>query len=142
LAYLVNDAGTETPLYITNDQEWLDLPNKITNGVPSQVNYERVLDDGLLNVWPRPNGVNQYLKLFCRYPIQDIDAASDDPDFPQELYRAVKFNLAVDISHEYAGIDMNRYYALVKKADRLFDLMQAYDTEYGSFFFESEESPR
>jgi len=136
-ARLVSDAGAETPLRVCERQEWYDLPNKTNNGTPSQVFYDRQLDSGVLYVWPRPNKVNQYIKLSCRYPIQDFDAAANDPDFPQEVYRAVKFNLAEEISHEYKGVDMNRYYALAKKARGLFNEMAAYDTEYGSFIFEA-----
>ena len=143
-ASLYHDDGTETPLYMCSRQEWDDLPNKSYNGVPSQVYYDPQLDSGILNVWPRPSTVDNYIKLNCRYPIQDIDAAANDPDFPAEVQRAVKFNLAVDIAPEYNYADSNtfiaRYQLLERKAAELFNSMMAYDTEYGSYFFEAEDA--
>jgi len=134
-ARLYRDNGTETPLYLCTRQEWFDLPNKEYNGTPSMVYYDRQLDKGKLYVWPRPNKVNDYIKFTCRYPIQDIDAAANDPDWPPELFRAVKFNLAMDLCHEYVGVDLNRYYAVRKRADYLFNDLISADTEYGSYFF-------
>ncbi len=138
-ARLHRDDATETPLNILTRQEWMDYANKTSNGLPNSIFYDPQLDSGILNVWPRPEKVNDYIKLTCKYPIQDIDAAANDPDFPAEVYRAVKFNLAVDISHEYTGIDEKRYYMLRKQADKLFVTMQSFDAEYGSIFFEAYE---
>ena len=138
-ARLVSDSQTETPLYVCTRQEWYDLPNKQSNGTPSQVFYDRQLDSGILYVWPRPNKVDSYIKLSCRYPVQDFDAASDDPDFPQELHRAVKFNLAVDLAFEYEGVDQNRFAQLKNHATFLYNTMAIYDQEYGSYFFEAFE---
>lgn len=138
-ARLYVDAGTEIPLYIATRREWMDITNKSYNGTPSQVYYDRQLDSGILNVWPRPDKVNNYIKLSCRYPIQDIDAAANDPDWPPEVYRAVKFNVAVDLSHEYTNIDINRYRLLEKKAAYLFNTMTQYDADYGSIFFGVED---
>ena len=137
-ARLHRDDDTETPLNILTRQEWMDYSSKTSNGLPNSVYYEPLLDSGILHVWPRPEKVNDYIKLTAKYPIQDIDAATNDPDFPAEFYRAVKFNLAVDISHEYKGVDLNRYYALRKQADQLFKNLSIFDAEYGSIFFESE----
>jgi len=136
-ACLVNDAGTETPLYVSTKEEWGNITNPSYNGPPSQIYYDRQLDSGILNVWPRPEKVNNYIKVSCRYPIQDIDAAANDPDFPPELYAPVKFNLAIDISHEYTNIDMNRYRLTKKHADALFNNMSSYDSDYGSIIFEA-----
>ena len=138
-ARLHRDDETETPLNILTRQEWMDYANKTSNGLPNSIFYDSQLDSGILNVWPRPEKVNDYIKLTCKYPIQDIDAAANDPDFPAEIYRAVKFNLAVDISHEYTGVDMDRYYALKKKADQLFTTISMFDAEYGSIIFEAYE---
>ena len=136
-ARLYSDDDSEIPLNVLTRQEWMNYTTKLSNGTPNSIYYDPQLDSGILHVWPRPNNVNEYIKLTCKYPIQDFDAAANDPDFPVELHNAVKFNLAVDISHEYTGIDINRYYALKKRADALYAGVSTYDTEYGSIFFEA-----
>jgi hypothetical protein len=137
-ARLVNDAGTETPLTILTRQEWMNIPSKDTNGTPSMVYYDPQLDSGILYVWPRPNLVNNYIQLTARMPIQDFDASTDSPDFPQEIYHAVKWNLAVEISPEYPGIDFQRFLLVEKLANRAFKRMADFDAEDGSIIFEAD----
>jgi len=131
-ARLYRDGGTDTPLNILTRQEWMDISTKETNGVPTCVYYDPQLDSSILHVWPRPNSVSNYIKLSARMPIQDFDKAGDDPDFPQECFRAVKFNLAIDISYEYIDIDSKRFGAVERKAAMLFNSLTMYDAEYGS----------
>jgi hypothetical protein len=138
-ARLFRDDESETPLNVLTRQEWMDYANKTSSGLPNSIYYDPQLDSGILHVWPRPEKVNDYIKATVKYPIQDIDAAANDPDFPVELHQAVKFNLAVDISHEYTGVVLERYYALKKKADLLFKNIATFDAEYGSIFFEAYE---
>ena len=138
-AYLYRDDGTETPLYICTRKEWNENPNKAYNGTPSQIFYDRQLDSGILYVWPRPSTVNNYFKLKAVYPIQDIDAAANDPDFPVEAQRAVKFNLAVDLAYEYMNVDLNKLAMLQKKANHLFNTLMNFDGVYGSYIFEAKD---
>jgi hypothetical protein len=138
-ARLFRDDESETPLNILTRQEWMDYANKTSDGLPNSIYYDPQLDSGILHVWPRPEKVNDYIKATVKYPIQDIDAALNDPDFPAELHRSVKFNLAVDISHEYQGVDEKRYYTLRKMADKLYATISAFDAEYGSIIFEAYE---
>ena len=135
-ARLVNDAGTETPLQILDRQEWMNIPSKDNNGTPSMVYYDHQLDSGILHVWPRPNLVSNYIKLTARMPIQDFDNSTDAPDFPQEVYRAAKWNLALEIAPEYTGIDPQRFAHLEKMANKTFKQMADFDFEAGSIQFE------
>jgi hypothetical protein len=135
-ARLYRDGGTDTPLYIANRQEWADLADKENNGIPSQIYYDPQLDSGILHVWPRPSTVDNYIKATAKMPIQDFDAKANDPDFPPEFHRAVKFNLAVDLSFEYNGVDTNRFYQLKKQADYLKMAIGYHDAAFNSYNLE------
>ena len=137
-ARLVNDAGTETGLTILNREEWMNISNKNTNGTPSQIYYDPQLDSGILYVWPRPNDVASYLKFTARVPIQDFDSSTDDPDWPQEVYRAAKWALANEIALEYEGVDAQKLLLVSHRAEKFFDKMLEFDTETGSIRFEAD----
>ena len=138
-ARLYYDAGNEITLNPLNRDEWMELSNKETNGTPTSWYYDPQLDNGIFYLYPRPNEVSYYIKATARMPIQDFDAAGNDPDFPQECYRPIKFMLAEEISHEYSGIEHNSYLRLKRKADELYTVMKSWDAVYGSIFLEHGE---
>jgi len=136
-ARLHRDSATDTPLTLLNRDEWMEIASKETNGTPTCVYYDPQLDSGVLYVWPRPSTVDNWIKLTARMPIQDFDAAENDPDFPTECMRAVKYNLAVELSHEYTGIDLGRYDRTKKMADNLYRSLVMVDAEYSSYQFKA-----
>ena len=135
-ARLHRDDATDTPLNILTRQKWMDISTKDNNGTPTCIYYDPQLDSGILHVWSRPDEVSNYIKLTARMPVQDFDAAENDPDFPAECFRAVQFNLAIDLSYEYTDIDPKRFAAVERKAAYLYNALVAYDAEYGSVTFE------
>ena len=140
-ARLVSDAGSETPLYICNRQEWMNISDKNTNGPPSHIYYDHQLDSGILNIWPRPNDVSSYLKFTARVPIQDFDASANDPDFPQEVYRAAKWCTVDEIMLEYqfeGDTALQKLLIVSHRAEKYFNRMVEFDTEYGSITFEAD----
>jgi len=137
-ARLVNDSGTEISLEILNRDEWMSISNKNTNGIPSQIYYDPQLTYGVLYVWPRPNDVASYLKMTARVAIQDFDSATDSADFPQEIYRAAKWNLADEIALEYTGIDVQKLIFVQNRASMFFNQILDFDAETGSLTFEAD----
>jgi len=135
-ASLHRDAGNETPLRVCTRDEWDEIAKKDVDGVPSQVYYEPALDSGILHVWPRPATVDNYIIASAKMPVQDLDAATHDPDFPPECHRAVKFNLAVDLSHEYPGVDINRYFQVKKIAENALNVIKQFNADFRSYTFE------
>lgn len=132
----VSDSGTETSIQILDRDEWMLIANKSSKGTPSQVYYDPQLDSGILNVWPRPNDVSGYLKLSARMPIEDFDNSTDAPPWPQEIYRAAKWNLVDEIAMEYPGIDPQKFLFASNKAANLLDQLMDFDAETGSIRFE------
>ena len=138
-ARLHRDSGTDVPLEVLNRQRWMELSNKQSDGTPNCIYYDPQLDSGILNVWLRPTTVDNYIKATCRMEIQDIDTMEDDPDFPVEIHRAVKFNLACELSHEYSGIDLARYDRTRRMADKLYLMLVMADAEHISYQFKASD---
>ena len=64
--------------------------------------YDKQLDDGIIWLWPEPSDMKYEIHLIAKYPIQDFDVSTDDPDFPQEWFAALKYNLAIHLAPEYS----------------------------------------
>lgn len=87
-------SGNSTPVDTYSRSEYVDLPNKTSDGSVTQLYYDPQVGTGKLYVWPETNTVDDYLVLWVQRTLEDFDAASDTADFPQEWYLALALNLA------------------------------------------------
>ena len=66
---------------------------------------------------------------------QDMDAASNDPDFPQEWIDALGYSLAVRLAPGY-GVPMESRVWLKSEANEMLDDMMGWDDEPESVYFQ------
>lgn len=124
----------ETPVTVSSRKDYYELTNKTTEGVPVHVYYQPTLTNGTVYVWPTASDPADVLKFTAKIQLQDMDAASDDFDFPQEWYRALVWNLAAEIMGEY-GIPGEDRMEIQAKADVFLDDCLNHDSESTSVFF-------
>ena len=92
-----NADNADIPMYPMTIKEYQDLPKKSWIGTPSAYYYESQLTDGELYLNYYPQYTTARLKCVYLSAIEDFDAATDTPDYPQQWYRPLHFGLAVDI---------------------------------------------
>lgn len=97
-----DSAGTDTPMTAWSRQEYFDTPNKTSSGVPTAFYYDPQLTNGEIHIWPAPSTANDRIMLTVQVPLEDMDAAGDNADFPQEWISTLAFGLAVELMFEYA----------------------------------------
>jgi hypothetical protein len=117
------DSGSEIPMIKLTRQEYYELPDKTTQGKPTQYYLERGKDSSTIYVWPAPDDADDNI-LLSVYPEPSEFTASDTvPDFPEYFYNVLRYGLAVELGEEYS-IPMQklerlrlRYSALKAKAN-------------------------
>jgi hypothetical protein len=92
----------DTPIDIISIDEYRALTNKTNEAVPNSVALDLLLDDAVLYVWPEPNDMKTRIHLVVRYPFEDFDVSTDDPDFPIEWMEALIYNLAIRLAPQYS----------------------------------------
>lgn len=100
-AVLRNSSNQDTPLAIMTVEDYEGLPAKAdptTTGDPNQIYYESQLTNGILYADVYPADTTKYIHVVYLSPIEDFNAATDTPDYPQQWFRALSYGLAVDIS--------------------------------------------
>lgn len=127
------ESGIDTPIGEMSKEDYFNLPNKSSAGPPNQFYYDPSRSTGTLYVWPAPNVISQVLKITYLRPIEDFDAATNDPDFPQEWIECLKYNLAVRLAPEF-GVKLKPEIAAL--ATSLMDIMTQWDSEPVSLFFQ------
>jgi hypothetical protein len=135
---ILHDTQTnvDIPMRIITRDEYLRLGNKSTNGQPIQIYYDPQRDSGVLYVYPPANSSAvsyKQIKFTYQKPYEDFDASTDNPDFPQEWYEALKYGLASRLAGEY-GISMDDRKQLMQEAILIKNEALSFGTEEGSFW--------
>ena len=130
---LVDSNANERPLVMVSRQEYMALADKDSAGSPNQVYFDPQTVNAEMRVWPAPNEVKEYIKFTGKYPIQDLDATTNNFDFPAEWYEAVTWNLAVRLAPKYGKpIDP----AMLSAAGAFKQELKDFDREYASVFIQ------
>lgn len=103
--YTFSDAR-DVPIEIISRLEYRGLPNKTQEGTVSQVFYDPrggANAAGVLYVYQEPDDLDDCIKFTWWRPIEDFDAAGDNPDLPQEWIQTLIFNLALVMAPEFSA---------------------------------------
>jgi hypothetical protein len=91
----VNDTqGIDVPMTYVEQTDYEDLSIKTTDGVVNNYYYDPQRLEGNFYVWPETSDETQFVNMWVQRPIEDFDAAGDEPDYPQEWFLTLAYNLA------------------------------------------------
>lgn len=110
-----NADGNDTPLTIGNRDDYNTISDKTTISTPNMVFYDPQLTTGVLYVWPKPETVDGLIIMTVVYPIQDMDAATDDLEIPVQWLEAVIYNLAVRLAPQWPEQVSIQYFRELKE---------------------------
>jgi hypothetical protein len=135
-AFWTPSGGTNTPLNIYNRYDFNDLPQGTTyEGDPVNMYYQPLRTTGTLTLWPTPNNSTTTVTFHYQSPYEDMDAATDDFDFPSEWIQALIYNLAWSLAPEY-GIPPTDRGILMKEAEYWHQYVLSMGSEEGGIFFQ------
>lgn len=97
-AVLRDSSNYDIPIDIKARQDYVTITNKFTTGNPNQLYYDSQLTLGEVHLWPVPQDSTYVLVLWVQRTLEDFNASGDTPDFPQEWYAPLMWNLAVWIA--------------------------------------------
>lgn len=112
------DSDIDTPLQEFDRIEYQELPNKTSGGSVNGFYYDRrggANAFGILYAWPRPDSVNDCIKMTVARPIQDFSVAGDNADAPTEWLKTLIDNLALEMAVEF-DVPPAKYDMLEKRA--------------------------
>lgn len=114
--FLRSPEDYDTDLMIISREEYDMMGDKFTESTPNQVYYDVQLTNGQLYVL-NPSSLDDYnIYLLVQRQFEDMSAAANSFDFPQEWFQALKWGLCAELAEEY-GVDENKISRLQMKAD-------------------------
>jgi hypothetical protein len=107
--------GTDTPMEMLRTATTYEaITLKSATGTPSLVFYEPSLPAGWLSLDTEPTDVTDVLRLTYVRPLEDVDASTDDLDYPQEWFRPLSMGLAREIAPDY-GVQWDQQKEMIYK---------------------------
>ena len=103
LSAVLRDVNTkDAPLQVNKTrQDYEALGDKTADGTPIWMAYEATLTNGTIYLNCEPSDVTRVVRVVFLGALEDFDASTDTPDYPQEWYRALVAQLAIDICPMY-----------------------------------------
>ncbi|MGL5733299.1 MAG: hypothetical protein ACRCYS_00415 [Beijerinckiaceae bacterium] len=123
--------GSEIQMTRLSREEYLMLPNKTTQGYPTQFYYKRERSGGKLYVWPLSATAGDVVKFSYRRVIMDLDLAPDDFDLPQEWQEAVVYGLAERLAENYGLSASPQGQIVMAKAAKAYAIVKGFDAAEG-----------
>lgn len=121
--------GIDSPVItMISRLDYQRLPNKIQDGAISVAFYDPKLTAGQLFLWHVPDPFEGFVNFTYYRPIQDFDAAGDNPDLPQEWIQTLIFNLAVIMAPEF-DVPAQKFNQIATLAAQYLDDMEDWDRE-------------
>jgi hypothetical protein len=99
--FLRYSTGNDVSLTLESRYDYNTLGQKTSSGNPNQAYYDPQLGAGTITLYNVPADSTQVLHVVLQRQIMDFNLSTDNPDFPQEAYRLLKWCLADEIALEY-----------------------------------------
>jgi hypothetical protein len=139
--YLRYSTGNDLALAPKSRYDYDTLGMKSAPGIPNQCFYDPQLGAGTLFFYPVPVDSTCTYHAIIQRQIQDFNLGTDNPDFPQEAFRLLKWCLADEIALDYQTPEGTRR-EINQKAVALKEKFFAYQQEYASVVFTPSERAR
>lgn len=121
----LNEIPMNEPL---SRQGYMDLPNKLTPGSPTQFFYSPQLVSGELYIWPVPSQAVYGIRFTWYRPIYDFTDPSQTADFPQEWILPLTWALAEEMGPEF-DVPADRWGMIRTKASEAKEMASCWDRE-------------
>lgn len=127
----INRGGNDLSMTRLSKADYNAMPNKTSEGYPTQYMYDRQRDGGTFYVWPAPDATGGTIYLTYRRRIMDMDASSNSFDVPQEWYMALVYGLADQLAPVFGKSGSPRAADISQKAVVAYNSVKSFDLDEG-----------
>jgi len=119
---------SDRPITLLSRKEYSELSNKNAVGTTTQVQIEPQRAYTTVRTWPVGNGTAEILVLWCQRRLDTFTTDGDEPDYPQEWYLPLTYNLAMASAAKY-GTPTGDFNRIASLATMYYDMAKGYDKE-------------
>jgi hypothetical protein len=135
-AQLKMNSTTEIPLQLNSRDTYDALPVKTLTGIPNKLYYNKLLNTGIIKLFPQPSSVNYFVNFTYQKQFYDMTNPTDSFDFPVEWLRALYLNLATTLYGFYPISDATQIQLLAAEAQGALMEVMSFDDENTSIYIQ------
>lgn len=128
----LDDNKIASQMELIGYSEYFNIPQKTTDGTPVNFYYDKLLDAGILYMFPRPDDVNILLEFTYHEALEDVDSATDNVDFPSEWTLPLIYGLAAELMVAYGKFQ--ELPVIQAKAEQYKQLVRDFDSDEAPLF--------
>ena len=102
LEMVVRRNSVDTPITPMARDEYLAIPNKTHEGLPSQYYFDRAITTPTITLWDTPENSTDSIIYYRMRALQDVGTATNTLDIPPRWFEALASGLAAKLSVKYA----------------------------------------
>jgi hypothetical protein len=95
-------SGVDTPVEFYARQDYLNIPEKTTEGRPDRCFIDKQRDGLVFTFWPIPENSTDIITFNGVRKFEDSDTAADTADIPYYMYDAFAYALAFRLAEKYS----------------------------------------
>lgn len=118
----------DTPVWPSMRMDYINITTKTQTGETNEWYYDPQINTGEFYVWPIQTDVSKHFVLWVQRTLEDFNAATDNPDFPQEWFLPLAFNLAL-LGTAKEGVTPTEYRKIEAGATYWLSKAESFDTE-------------
>jgi hypothetical protein len=112
--------------------QYFNIPIKETDGRPLNFYYDKLLDAGVLYLYPRPDDVNVLVEFTYHESLEDVDSGTNNVDFPTEWTLPLIYGLAAELCVTFGKFEELK---IIKPlADEYKKIVREFDNDEEPFF--------
>lgn len=128
----LDNSNNSISMEIIGYDQYFNIPIKSTDGNPINFYYDKLLDAGVLYLYPRPDNVNSLVEFTYHESIEDVDSSTDSMDFPQEWTLPLIYGLATELCVAFGKFEQ---LPMIKgMADEYKKIVREFDNDESPFF--------
>ena len=124
--------NTTVSMEIIGYDQYFNLPLKNSDGRPINFYYDKLLDSGILYVYPRPDNVEVVLNFTYHESLEDVDSGTNNVDFPVEWTLPLIYGLAAELMVAYGKFQ--ELPIIQQKAEQYKQLVRDFDSDEEPLF--------
>lgn len=128
----LNNSKSSVSMEAIGYDGYFNIPIKTTDGRPNNFYYDKLLDAGILYLYPRPDDVDILVEFTYHESIEDVDSATDSMDFPTEWTLPLIYGLAAELCIAFGKFQ--EFQTIKPLADEYKRLVRDFDSDEEPFF--------
>ena len=129
-----NSSAIETLMTSMTRQEYDELPDKSSQGVPTQFHYSRQNENALFYQWPLPAAVTtETYEITYEREFEDIADENDTVDLPTDAFDALQLGIAARLAPSY-GAEAKKALVVVQAKEALDEFLAGNNEGVVRFF--------